>query len=280
MDWAEQTNNFFKLWAQNQKSLWQALAEGKGMPGTQTDAVTQANSMQESVRQLNDMWKSSMESWMTLAQQGWSQLGADKSATSNLAKLFDPAEWAKAGIGNFDLALEHLTEGPTYATLWDLDRKLLNLQRLWQERSKDIAAHYALVQTAWNKAFARFTEEINNAAGAPVKSWRELLDLWIKISNDVLIEAHRSDEFLEAQRRMTRSATEYRLAEREVAEVFCELHHVPTRTEVDEVQRIVCELRREMRALKRELNALQARPQPTPRSRASSGKSARSAKVK
>lgn len=35
----------------------------------------------------------------------------------------------------------------------------------------------------------------------------ESLDLWMKISNDVIVEAHRSDEFLEAQRRMTRSAT-------------------------------------------------------------------------
>jgi polyhydroxyalkanoate synthase subunit PhaE len=234
--------------------------------------------MQESWRQFTDMLKSCMESWMTLLPQGWPQSGADPSAPSNLAKLFDPAEWAKAGIGNFDLALEHLTEGPTYATLWDLDRKLLNLQRLWQERSKDIAAHYAVVQTAWNKAFARFTKEINDAAGAPVKSWRELLDLWIKISNDALLEAHRSPEFLEAQRRMTRSATEYRLAEREVAEVFCELHHVPTRTEVDEVQRIVCELRREVRALKRALDVAQARPQPKPR-KAESTAAARKAKV-
>jgi class III poly(R)-hydroxyalkanoic acid synthase PhaE subunit len=236
------------------------------MPGIETHTVAQANSMQESLRELNDMWKSSMESWMALAQQGWLPSGAGQSAPSNLAKLFDPAAWAKAGIGNFDLALEHLTEGPTYATLWDLDRKLLNLHRLWQERTKDIVTHYVLVQAAWNKAFERFTREISDAAGAPVKSWRELLDLWIKISNDVLVEAHRSDEFLEAQRRITRSATEYRLAEREVAEVFCELHHVPTRTEVDEVQRIVCELRREVRALKRELSAVQTRPQPKPRS--------------
>jgi class III poly(R)-hydroxyalkanoic acid synthase PhaE subunit len=272
MDWAEQTNNFFKLWAQNQKSLWQTMTERAGTPGAATDP----SSMQKSVRELGDMWKSSMESWMTLLQQGWPGLSGDKADASNLAKLFDLAQWAKSGIGNFDLALEHLTEGPTYATLWDLDRKLLNLGRLWQERTKDIAAHYAVVQGAWTRAFERFMTEVQDPAGEPVKSWRELLDLWIKSSNEALIEAHRSDEFLEAQRRMTRSATEYRLAEREIAEVFCELHHVPTRTEVDEVQRIVCELRREVRALRRELSQMQARPQPKSRT---SGPAALTAKV-
>ncbi len=60
--------------------------------------------------------------------------------------------------------------------------------------------------------------------------------------------AHR--RFLEAQRKMTRSSAEYRLQEREIAEVFCEMHHIPTRSEVDELQRTVIELRRELRALK------------------------------
>ena len=62
-------------------------------------------------------------------------------------------------------------------------------------------------------------------------------------ANKALLEMHRSEEFLEAQRRMTRSSTEYRLAEREIAEAFCEMHHIPTRTEMDEMQRAVTELR-------------------------------------
>ena len=77
---------------------------------------------------------------------------------------------------------------------------------------------------------------------------------------------HRSDEFLEAQRKMTRSATEYRLQEREIAEAFCGMHHIPTRTEMDEVQRAVYELRRDWRALQRKREDEAARPAPAPRS--------------
>jgi polyhydroxyalkanoate synthesis regulator phasin len=68
---------------------------------------------------------------------------------------------------------------------------------------------------------------------------------------------------------MTRSSTEYRLAEREIAEAFCEMHHIPTRTEMDEMQRVVTELRREIRALKK---APQVQPSSPPRRRGPNSK--------
>jgi polyhydroxyalkanoate synthesis regulator phasin len=196
---------------------------------------------------LNDLFAKSMEGWAALAK--WPidpKGGVDASA---LKKLFDPAEWGRTR-GGFDLALEHLTEGPTYATLWDLDRKLLVAQKLAQQRAQDTAAYQAVVQKAWNKAFERFVNALGDTGGTPLKSGRELIDLWIAIANDTLTEMHRTPAFLEAQRKMTRSAADYRLQEREIAEVFCELHHIPTRSEVDELQRTVVELRRELRALK------------------------------
>ena len=50
---------------------------------------------------------------------------------------------------------------------------------------------------------------------------------------------------------MLRSASDYRLQERKIAEAWCEAFHVPTRTEMDEMQRTVTELRRQLRALQR-----------------------------
>ena len=50
---------------------------------------------------------------------------------------------------------------------------------------------------------------------------------------------------------MLRSASDYRLQERKIAEAWCEACHIPTRTEMDEMQRTVTELRRELRALQR-----------------------------
>jgi hypothetical protein len=195
---------------------------------------------------MSDLMRRTMQEWTGFAKSAWTKSG--KFDAEAVKKLFDPAEWKRAG-SHFDMGLEKLTEGPTYATLWDLDRKMLNVQKLWMDHARDVEGYWEVVQGAWNEALGRFMKAVNDNKGMPIKSGRELLDLWLTTANGALLEMHRSKSFLEAQRRMTRSSTEYRLAEREIAEAFCEMHHIPTRTEMDEVQRAVTELRREVRAL-------------------------------
>jgi hypothetical protein len=255
MNWNQQASGLFNDWLENQRERMEALGKGKGLSFPAGNAAGQVAYMSESVRQMTDLWQKAMASWASLSQPGMSQPNGAGFDLSKLSNLIDPAAWAKAGSGGFDVALERLTEGPVYATLWDLDRKTANAQKLWAQRTKDIAAYQALIQAAWSKAFERFVAELNNPQGTPIQSGRELLEVWITVANETLLETHRSEQFLEAQRRMTRSSTDYRLQEREIAEVFCEMHHLPTRTEMDEVQRMVLELRRELRALKRERNA-------------------------
>jgi polyhydroxyalkanoate synthesis regulator phasin len=177
-----------------------------------------------------------------------------------LKGLFDPNQWAQAGLGPMDRAIEHLIEGPSYATLWTLDRKVLKAQALRAQWARDLAAWQLLMQGAWTEATKRFLREVNAADGAPIKSWRELTDLWVDIANATLTETHRTPEFLETQRRLTRSSTDCRLQEREIAEAYCEIHHIPTRTEVDELQRSVYELRRDLRSLQRALRTSGASP--------------------
>src|SRR5258708_34807395 len=116
------------------------------------------------------------------------------------------------------MGVEKLTEGPTYATLFDLDRKMLNVQKLYMDRAKDGEVYWEVVQGAWNRALERFMKTINDPKGAPIRTGREMLDLWLAAANGALVEMHRSKEFLEAQRRVTRSSTAYRLAQRESAQ--------------------------------------------------------------
>ena len=161
--------------------------------------------------------------------------------------------------------LEKLTEGPAYATLLNLDKKMLNVQKLSVERSRDAERYWGLVQGAWNRAAERFSKALAQPGAEPIRNGREMMDLWLATVNKALLELHRSDEFIEAQRRMTRTASDYRLAEREIAESFCEAHHIPPRTEMDEMQRTVTELRRELRALKRERGEAPAKAAAKPR---------------
>ena len=266
-------NDWFKFWTENQKNLFQAWAEGKassfpGMPGAFPGAAPApevkasargkakgGTSVPPAADAMGDLMKRSMEEWAALAQEAWSQTG--RFDESMMKKLFDPAEWRRAGT-RFDMGLEKLTEGPTYATLYDLDRKILKAQKLWLDRARDIEQYYEVVQGAWNRAYERFMKSLNEPDAAPITSGRAVLDLWLATANTALVEMHRSKDFLDAQRRMTRSSTDYRLAEQEIAESFCEIHHIPTRTEMDEVQRAVTELKREMRAMNRRERAAKA----------------------
>jgi hypothetical protein len=260
-DWSAQANQMFKLWSEGQKAWLESLSRPPaafGVPGlANADAPGPGTSfahtegVQEAARRLNETWKASIDQWMALLQQG-TQFTASQE---HLRKILDPAEWAKPVPGSFDSGIERIIEGPSFATLWDLDRKMLKLQQLGMRRAEDSAAYHAVVFAAWSQALERFMRELADRERAPLGSFRELIDLWIKTANDTLIEVHRSPEFLEAQRRVTRSATDYRLAEREVAESYCEMHHIPTRTEVDELARAVHELRREVRALLRRFDA-------------------------
>jgi polyhydroxyalkanoate synthesis regulator phasin len=142
-------------------------------------------------------------------------------------------------------------EGPKYATLFDLDRKLLALQQLASQRDSDLAAFHALLLRAWNTAFERFSSSVVSTKVQAPATWRGMADRWLAVVNDTLIEAQRSEAFVEAQRKMLRSASDYRLQERKIAEAWCEAFHIPHRTEMDEMQRTVIELRRQLRALQR-----------------------------
>ena len=257
----EQSTKLWQAWSEQQQNFLKQIAGT--IPGMGAAPIAPVASLESGLAQVQDLWRGAIEKWMSLAPQGLAKTG---NVDDVLKALFDPAQWAQAGLGPLDRAIEHLVEGPSYATLWTLDRKLLRAQKLRADWARDLAAWQLIMQGAWNEALQRFVAIVHKGDGEPIRSWRALADVWIDIANDTLTATHRTPEFLEAQRRLTRSSTECRLAEREIMEAYCEMQHIPTRTEVDELARSVYELRRELRALKRE-----ARGAPTaaaPRKRA------------
>src|SRR6187551_315404 len=190
-----------KLWSENQKSLFEAWVEGKPPPFAFRGEAPPTGDPMTQAAQISDLMRQSMEQWAEYAKGAWPK-GAGMDAEA-MKKFFDPAEWKRAG-SHFDLGMEKLTEGPTYATLWDLDKKMLGVQKLWVERARDVEQYWEVVQGAWNRAVERFMKAVNDPKAAPIKSGRGMLDLWLGTANQSLVEMHRSKEFLEAQRRMTR----------------------------------------------------------------------------
>lgn len=265
--------NWAVEWVAMQQAFLKSMFPSPTPSGTESEEAKPP--MQEQFSDLQETWKESIEKWAALVKDG---AGPGAWTPEALREMFSPARWSGSGAGAFDAGLQQVIEGPKYANLWDLDRKIAELQQLSIKRDKAVLAYQAIVQRAWNSALERFMKSMTSAKADTPTTWRGLTDRWLKIANETLIEAHRSEEFVEAQTRMLRAASDYRLRERALAEAWCEAYHIPTRTEVDEIQRTVTELRRQIRLLQRQnapLSETRATPGPTHRTRVVASKASR-----
>jgi hypothetical protein len=233
-------------WAASQQALMNAMfpAQAAGAPA----AMDTRGPLQAQFADLRETWNESIEKWTALVRQGPNAAPVTSEA---LRELFTPARWSGTGAGSLDAALRQVLEGPKYALLFDMDRQVLALNQLASQRDQDVAAFHAILRTAWNTAFERFSSSVAATQGQPPATWRGMADRWIAVLNDTLIEVQRSEAFVQAQRKMLRSASDHRLQEQKIAEAWCQAFHVPTRTEMDEMQRTVTELRRQLRAVQR-----------------------------
>jgi polyhydroxyalkanoate synthase subunit PhaE len=176
-----------------------------------------------------------------------------------LAKIFDPRGWFSA-TNEVDQTLQRMAEGPRLADLWNVERKFIAVFNAWVAMRRHSLEHNKVMLEAWMKAAGAFAKALNERAerGEALESSREVIALWVETANEVLLEAQWSDAFLKTQRDLLKASTDLRLAQQELAEFYSEMFGYPTRTELDDVHKTVTELRRELRAFKRESRAPRA----------------------
>ena len=178
---------------------------------------------------------------------------ANPQVAAMLAKIVDPRGWLGA-TNEVDQTLQRMAEGPQLADLWNTERKFIAVFNAWTAMRRHSLEHNKVVLEAWMKAAGAFAKILNERAdkGEPLESWRAVLALWVETANEVLLETQRSEAFLSTQRDLVKASSELRLAQQDLAEFYSEMFGYPTRTELDDVHRTVTELRRELRAFKRE----------------------------
>ena len=201
------------------------------------------------------LWSSASELSATITKGVHAGEKPDPLVAEMLGRIFDPGVWFSAG--NMDEALQRLAEGPRLADLWDVERKFLSVFNAWVALRRRSLEHNTVMLEAWMRAAGAFAKRLNEMADASqsIESPRKLLTLWVETANDVMLETQRSEPFLNTQREILTASTELRLAQQEVAAFYSEMFGYPTRTELDDVHKTVTELRRELRALKRQMRA-------------------------
>ena len=205
-------------------------------------------SFAESSRQMTDAWSSSMAPFM-------------------LSRLLEqPAGFA---VGNeMSEAIEKMAQGPRLADVWDIDRKMALVFGAWMEMRQRLATYNAVTAAPWTEASKRFLDAMSAATGsgdALLPNWREAFAKWSEISNEELIRNQRTDEFLQAQKELLQSGLKLRSRQDDVAEAASAMFGLPSRKDFDEVTRQLTELRREVRALNRQVSAQERGPRSTRR---------------
>ncbi len=197
---------------------------------------------------------SELSSALTQNLQGADQ--ANPLMAEMLAKIFDPRGWFSA-TNEVDQTLQRMAEGPRLADLWNVERKFIAVFNAWVAMRRHSLEHNTVMLEAWLKAAGDFAKTLNERAerGETLESSREVTALWVETANEVLLETQRSDAFLKTQRDLLKASTDLRLAQQELAEFYSEMFGYPTRTELDDVHKTVTELRRELRAFKRQSRA-------------------------
>lgn len=192
------------------------------------------------------------------AGQGAGQTGA---MDASLRAMADPRTWL-SGMGGLDGVAGAFAQGPRLADLWNTERQHARTMQAWMDVRRRALEHNAVLLEAWMKAGHAFTEELTGRTRAEgrMPDGKAVQALWIETANRVLLEAQRSQPFLQTQAATIRAGTEMRLAQTEAAEHWADGLGLPTRTELDDVHRALTTLRREVRTLQRQLREAAAKP--------------------
>jgi class III poly(R)-hydroxyalkanoic acid synthase PhaE subunit len=246
-EFAAAQQNFF---ANAAKAAGQESASGAPSAGAFDPQVFDPQGLTQANRAFAKLWSSAIEMSQTISRN--MQAGESPVVGELLGKIFDPRGWF-SGTDGMDQALQRMAEGPRLADMWDTERKMLTLFNAWTALRRRSLEHNTVMLEAWLQAAGKFAKDLNEKADRKevLGSWREILALWVDTANSALLETQRSERYLTSQREILKASIDLRLAQQEMAAFYSEMFGYPTREELDDVHRVVTELRREVRKLQR-----------------------------
>jgi len=182
-----------------------------------------------------------------------------------------------AGMPPFNSSMSGL-EMPGAQTMQDqfkrmLDTPALGYLRESQERMQALSQKfldYQETMLAYKLAFAKMGQrsvqalqarmlELSSKNEDPITTIRGMYDLWVDVSEEIYSEFAMTDEYQVVYGDLVNALMKLRQGMNELAEQGYKAMHLPTRSDMDALQRRQQELRRENHALRREMKALNAR---------------------
>jgi class III poly(R)-hydroxyalkanoic acid synthase PhaE subunit len=175
-------------------------------------------------------------------------MGGDNSAMIGLSNLYRDA---------YQQTLAHLVASPGLGMTRELNEKFQLGFDAWVSWQLATFEYQGILSGIWDQAIKKFQEDIISLAeeGQKIETLRDFVLLWTRGAEGVFTGAFQGEDYVLAQGQMLNAAMAYRIKEREIIEVFQKLYDLPTRSEMDETHRRIYELRKEVKALRKEVIA-------------------------
>jgi len=257
-------NPIFDLWLSNQKQFLDAQSEWMKPAKSPENTFMNADFLDRSMKSWQQCeeqythWMKAAENWVSASagqQKAGDKGGEQDYASQALTYLLNPTTFMRSGFEMMDSVFRKLVNGPEFADIGMLEKKMMKSSQDWQAFRDASHRFQEVISAAWMRAYQHFSDEFFDRMQDENVSTEESLQRWLKIADEELVATLRSPEFLAVQKDLFATGTAYKLKYREFAEMWCEAHTIPTRSEVDDMHKLIYELRREVRALKRKIES-------------------------
>jgi len=262
---------------------WQAMAPRLDAGENWQDVVNQyteqfrkqlsPQNMMETMKESNALWQlymqqmqAMMQPWLQLMQRtpghlGGAVAGNGSSELIEITKLFGSV---------YDQTFGQLQLSPSVGFTRELEEKLAKAFDAWKRAQQAGYDYQLLLADAWAGVYQSVMENMVKRAeqGKPVESIRDLMRLWTESADKSFDRVFRSETYAEVQARFVSNTMEYRTREQAVMDYILTMMNLPNRTEVDEAHRNVYQLRKELKALKKQLKQTTPQPKAQPKPKA------------
>lgn len=149
-----------------------------------------------------------------------------------------------------------MMKSPILGPTREFTGKLLNGFDAWSQLYRASSDYQIVLGDIQVKSFEALMKALVNKAekGEKLEDWKQFQALWSQISDDIFAEAFCQEKNLKIRGKFLNALNLYRIEQQKLLEQSLQMMNLPTRSEIDELHKIVHELRKEVKTLKKALN--------------------------
>lgn len=204
------------------------------------------------------LWQLYMKEMQTVFQLWGSPIGLSLEPLSKIS-LGDTSGLLELNNLYWDLyqrSFGSFVQAPSLGLNRELNAKLMDGFDAWTKLYKATLDYQVVISDIQLRSFDALMKKLVELAekGQKVENWRDFQTLWSQVADDVFAEAFKSENNLKLRGNFINALNAYRVYQQEIMELNMKVLNAPLRSEVDEIHQSIYELKKEIKALKKQLS--------------------------